>query len=101
MDALRVALTAPALAGTVVGPRAPGTSLFVLVRHALATPGPVGGPAMLAAALLDACAKAGVQVRTSAAARSLRLGARGVVEGVELAGGELLSCRAVLSTLPP
>jgi phytoene dehydrogenase-like protein len=100
MDALRVALTAPALAGTVLGPRAPGTSLFVLVRHALAIPGPVGGPGMLVAALLGACAAAGVQVRTSSAARALRIGARGV-EGVELAGGEVLACRAVLSTLAP
>jgi phytoene dehydrogenase-like protein len=39
-------------------------------------------------------------VRTSAAARALRIGARGV-EGVELAGGEVLACRAVLSTLAP
>ena len=55
---------------------------------------------MLVAALLDACAAAGVQVRTSTAARSLRLGARGV-EAVELAGGEVLACRAVLSSLSP
>jgi phytoene dehydrogenase-like protein len=55
---------------------------------------------MLVAALHDACATAGVEVRTSAAARSLRIGAGGV-EAVELAGGELLACRAVLSTLAP
>ena len=100
MEALRVALVAPALAGTVVGPRAPGTSLFVLLRHALLVPEPVGGPGMLAAALLDACTKAGVVVRTSSAARSLRIGPQGV-EAVELAGGEVLACRAVLSTLTP
>jgi phytoene dehydrogenase-like protein len=100
MEALRVALTAPALAGTVVGPRAPGTSLFVLLRRALAVPEPVGGPGMLVSALLGACTAAGVAVRTSAAARALHLGARGV-EGVELASGEVLACRAVLSTLTP
>ena len=100
MEALRVALTAPALAGTVVGPRAPGTSLFVFLRHALAVREPVGGPGMLVAALHEACVKAGVEVRTSRAVRALRIGAQGV-EAVESASGELLACRAVLSTLTP
>lgn len=100
MEAVRVALTAPALAGTVLGPRAPGTSLFVFLRHALALPEPVGGPGMLVAALLDACQAVGVELRTSAAARSLRSGSRGV-EAVELASGDALACRAVLSTLTP
>lgn len=100
MEATRVALTAPALAGTVLGPRAPGTSTFVLLRQALARPEPVGGPGMLVAALVDACATAGVELRTSAAARALRIGTRGV-EAVELESGELLPCRALLSTLTP
>jgi len=100
MEAARVALTAPALAGTVLGPRAPGTSLFVLLRHALALPEPVGGPSMLVAALQSACVTAGVELRTNAAARSLRVGPRGV-EAVELASGEVLACHALLSTLAP
>jgi phytoene dehydrogenase-like protein len=84
----------------VHGPRAPGTSTFVFLRQALARPEPLGGPSMLVAALLGACAKAGVEVRTSAAARALRIGPAGV-EAVELAGGERVPCRAVLSTLAP
>jgi phytoene dehydrogenase-like protein len=100
MDALRVALTAPALAGTVLGPRAPGTSAFVFLRQALAAPEPVGGPAMLAAALVKACQSAGVTLRTSAAASGLVVGEQGV-EAVELAGGERVPARAVLSTLTP
>jgi len=100
MEALRVALTAPALAGTLHGPRQPGTSAFVFLRQALAGPGPAGGPAALVTALLAACKAHGVSVRTSATAARLVLGARGV-EGVELAGGESLPARAVLSTLTP
>lgn len=100
MEALRVALTAPALAGTQHGPRQPGTSAFVFLRQALATPGPSGGPGALVNALLAAGRSAGVTLRTSAAAERLVVGARGV-EGVELVGGERLAASAVLSTLTP
>lgn len=100
MESLRVALVAPALAGTLLGPRQPGTSAFVFLRQALAIPGPAGGPAALVAALLASCKAQGVTVRTSAPAARLVLGARGV-EGVELAGGERLPARSVLSTLTP
>jgi len=100
MEALRVALVAPALAGTLHGPRQPGTSAFVFLRQAMAIPGPSGGPAALVAALLAAGQAAGVSLRTSAPAARLVLGPR-AVEGVELASGERIACRAVLSTLTP
>ena len=100
MEALRVALTAPALAGTVLGPRAPGTSAFVFLRQALAAPEPVGGPGAVVDALAALCQSLGVGLRTSSAARGLRVGASGV-HGVELQGGEVLECSAVLSSLAP
>lgn len=99
MEALRVALTAPALAGTVLGPRAPGTSAFVFLRQALARPEPAGGPGALVDALVAACQSMGVVLRTSSPGRRLRLDGRGV-HGVEL-DGELLECGAVLSSLSP
>lgn len=100
MEALRVALTAPALAGTVLGPRAPGTSAFVFLRQALAAPEPVGGPAALVAALAAAVQAQGVRVRTGATVRGLRTDASGIA-GVALEGGEVLATRAVLSSLAP
>ncbi len=105
MEPVRVALTAPALAGTVHGPRAPGTSAFVFLRQALSGPEPVGGPGALVDALLALCQSLGVELRTGCSARALRIEGPGV-RGVELAGekgtgGELLECRAVLSTLTP
>lgn len=103
MEPVRVALTAPALAGTVLGPRAPGTSAFVFLRQALAGPEPVGGPGALVDALVALCQSLGVVVRTGCAARALRIenqGVRGVEVDGEL-GREQLECRAVLSTLSP
>jgi phytoene dehydrogenase-like protein len=100
MEPVRVALTAPALAGTVLGPRAPGTSAFVFLRQALAGPEPAGGPGALVDALVALCRSLGVVLRTASPARSLRLGAQGV-QAVELGGGEVLETRAVLSALSP
>jgi phytoene dehydrogenase-like protein len=100
MPAARVALTAPALAGTVLGPRAPGTSAFVFLRQALAGPEPRGGNGALVAALLGLCQSLGVEVRTGASVRALHLGANGV-STVELARGETLPATRVLSTLSP
>jgi phytoene dehydrogenase-like protein len=103
MEAARVALAAPALAGTVLGPRAPGTSLLVFLRQALSGPEPLGGPGALVSALVAACRALGVELRTACEARKLRLGPEGV-QGVEVAtagGAEVLACRAVLSTLSP
>jgi len=100
MESARVALAAPALAGTVLGPRAPGTSAFVFLRQALAAPEPVGGPAALVEALAQAARAAGAVIETGRAARALVFGAHGL-EGVTLEGGETLACRAVLSSLAP
>lgn len=100
MESLRVALVAPALAGTVHGPRAPGTSAFAFLRQALAAPEPAGGPAALASALLAACQSLGVTLRTGSAARAIETGPAGV-QAVRLADGEGLACDNVLSTLAP
>ena len=90
----------PALAGSVLGPRAPGTSALVLLREATASPGPTGGPHALASALERACRAHEVELVASAPVRSIKVDASGVA-GVELDGGELLECRVIASALDP
>jgi len=100
MEAARVALVAPALAGTVLGPRAPGTSLFVFLREALAGPEPAGGPGALIDALVALCGALGVTLRTEADVRRIHVGPDGV-RAVELAGGETIDTPRVASALAP
>ena len=99
-EALRVAVVVPALAGSYVGPRAPGTALLVLLRECAAGPEPRGGGAALARALA-ACASAhGAELRLGSAPRRLVL-EDGRVGGVELADGSRLAAGLVLSALGP
>jgi phytoene dehydrogenase-like protein len=100
MEALRTGLVAPALVGSVLGPRAPATSALVFLREALSGGGPQGGPAALVDALVSACQELGVELSCSREARTLRIGPGGVA-GVELADGELVECPCVASSLSP
>jgi len=100
MEAVRVGLVAPALAGTVLGPRAPGTSTMVFLRQALAGPEPAGGAPALVDALVALCRELGVELRLGAEPKALRLGADGV-NGVELADREVIECARVASSLSP
>lgn len=99
-EALRVALVAPALVGSFVGPRAPGTALLVLLRECAAGPEPVGGGAALAEALAAAARHHNVELRLGEAPAQLVI-EDGRVRGVTLAGGEALRARRVLSALDP
>ena len=98
-EALRVALAAPALLGTVLGPRAPGTAALLCLRACLAGPEPLGGPAALADALAAACRRLGVGMRTGQRVARLRVEA-GSVRGVELEGESIAATR-VLSAWSP
>lgn len=99
-EALRMALVAPALVGSFVGPRAPGTALLVLLRECAAGPEPTGGGAALAEALAAAARHHGAELRLGDAPAQLVV-EEGRVRGLALAGGEVLRARRVLSALDP
>jgi phytoene dehydrogenase-like protein len=92
-----------AVLGSNYGPRSPGSVLTWLHRLAsgAASPSqPRGGMGAVGAALARAATAAGAQVRTATAVRRI------LVEddracGVELAGGEVLHARCVVSSLEP
>ncbi len=104
-DPLRVGLAAPALLGSVLGPRAPGTAALLLLRECALGREPKGGPAALAGALEAACKKAGVELKLGNKVRRIRVehapsgGAK--VRGVELDSGEAVDAEIVLSTWGP
>lgn len=98
-EALAVALTGPALSGSVLGPRAPGTGGLVLLRECALGAEPIGGGAGLVLALEKLVRQLGVETHLGADLAGIAVDA-GAVQGVDL-GGERLDCRAVLSTLGP
>jgi phytoene dehydrogenase-like protein len=106
-DALKGALAFDAVLGTNFGPRSPGTVLTLLYRMAAtvaagtrALSQPKGGLGALSAALAKAAVAAGGSIRTgSAVARILVDGDRAT--GVELASGERIGARCVLSSADP
>jgi len=95
-EPLRVALAAPALFGTVLGPRAPGTAGLALLRECTLDREPAGGPAGLVDALVAACGAAGVRIDLERGIRSIRVERERVV-GVELDGDESVDSPLVLS----
>jgi len=100
-EALKTGLVAPALLGTVLGPRAAGTAALMLLRHSTRSNGPEGGPAALVDALVRALEASGGALRLAAPARSIELDEEGAVAGLELESGERLETRLVLSALDP
>lgn len=109
--ALRIAVAAAGLPASWMGPRSPGGGLNLalhrcaLGRGALAHPRFAhGGPGALAEALRAAARAAGAALRTAAAVSAVGLTGRGEslrATGVELADGERVEARAVLSTRDP
>jgi phytoene dehydrogenase-like protein len=65
-DLLKAALALPALSGTWLGPRSPGSNANLLCREAIAGPGVSGGATALVAALERAARDAGVETRVAA-----------------------------------
>lgn len=101
--ALRAGLCALVLPGTVIGPRAAGTTALMLMREAARGPEPVGGLAAVAEALRACCEALGVKLHLGAKPASIQADHAGasVVTGVELESGETLAADLVLSTLDP
>jgi len=103
-DVLRALIAAPAVSGTMFGPRSAGSALVLLLREAgarLAGPArPVrGGPGALTAAMAAAARAAGVDIQTGTRVeRVLVAGER--VTGV-LAGTQEIAADAVVSAVDP
>lgn len=97
---LTAALALPALAGTFTGPWSPGNATNLLRRESLLGPGVVGGGPMLVDALAKAARAAGVEIRTGAAVKRLRVGRDGI-EGVELEDGEAIDAPLVAASCHP
>jgi phytoene dehydrogenase-like protein len=104
-ERLKASLSVDALFGVFRGPWSPGTA-FGLIHHFLAEAhGGMwafirGGSSTLPQALADAAREAGVAIRTNAEVRRI-LSPDGRATGVELATGETIPARAVVSTADP
>ena len=99
-DLLKAALALPAISGTFLGPRSPGSNFNLLLREAAAGPGVEGdGPALIAA-LEKSVRDHGVEIRTGATVERVLLG-RHSVEGVALAGGEEIRAVVVAASCDP
>lgn len=104
-ETLKAGLSVDALSGMFRGPWSPGTA-FGLIHHFLADANGVswafirGGSATLASALASAAQAHGVTIRTNAEVRRI-ISPDGRATGVELASGETIPARAVVSTADP
>jgi len=106
-DEVKASLATSAVAGTMAGPRTPGTA-FVLGHHTLGDIGgqkgawgwPRGGMGAISESLARAARHHGADVRTGAEVRQI-LVRDGRAIGVELADGRTLESRVVLSNADP
>jgi len=99
--ALKAGLAAPVLSGTIVGPRAAGTTALLLMREAARGAEPVGGLAGLADALLSRCEELGVTLHLGDRPTNILVepGERRVT-GVALGDGQLQGAM-VVSAMDP
>lgn len=100
-SALQAGLVAPVLTGTVVGPRAAGTTALILMREATRGVEPVGGLAALVDGLVRRCEDLGVTFRLGQAPTAILIDPRDRrVRGVRF-GDEDLHSALVVSALDP
>jgi len=98
---LQAGLVAPILSGTVVGPRAAGTTALLLMREATRGAEPVGGLAVLVDALVQRCEDLGVTFHSGRKPTGLLVDPRERrVLGVQC-GGEEFESALVVSSLDP
>ena len=112
-EPLKAALAGPALTGTRLGPRAPGTAGLFLHFHAFGEPAPLGflrppkgGVSAVGAALREAARAAGAHFESdSGGVRQVLTepGRRGpaAAAGIELRNGRTIRCGGVLSDASP
>ena len=93
-------LALPAVAGTWMGPRSPGSATNLLVHLCTQQKPVAGGGNALVRALTGAARAAGVEIRTLAKVSRLTTNGRAVT-GVELEGGEALVSSRVVATCDP
>ena len=104
-DLVRATVAAPALVGTMLGPRSAGSSLVLLIRAAhqqLAGGSPLrirGGPGAATQALASAVRAAGADIRTASAVEQIVVGDRSV-RGV-VVDGQTVEADAVISGVDP
>ncbi len=103
---LRAALAGPALTGTRLGPRAPGTAGLFLHFHAFGHPEPLGwirpprgGSGAVGEALRKAARAAGAQLASAGGVRGIRRSAGSL--RVELEDGREVRCETVVSDASP
>jgi phytoene dehydrogenase-like protein len=104
-ELLKASLAADAILGTFQGPFSPGTAFGLVPRFSPATRGNAGsmvqgGIGTLANALALAAREAGVSIRTDTEVKRIRT-EDGRAVGVELADGQVLSARVVVSNADP
>lgn len=104
---LRAALAGPALLGTWLGPRSPGGALNLLLNRCGHTQGAVafprlvrGGLGSLSKALMTAAGAAGVTFHGGKRVQRIHI-ALGAAQSVELAGGDHLRARTIVSAIDP
>ena len=108
-DALKAALAGPALTGTRLGHRAPGTAGLFLHYHAFDDPEPAawirparGGSAAVGRALRGAAEAAGAHLDSeSGGVRRIVVGSGSGAAGVALLDGTVIRCDIVLSDAAP
>jgi phytoene dehydrogenase-like protein len=105
-ELLRATIAARGIFGTALGPWSAGSSLVLLIRaagdpHPAGSPGfVIGGTGAITQAMAAAAKEAGVEIRTEAEVREVRI-KDGTASGVVLANGEEISAQYVLSNADP
>jgi phytoene dehydrogenase-like protein len=104
-ELLKASLAVDAILGTFQGPFSPGTAFGLVPRYSPATRGTIGsmvrgGAGNLASALAVAARESGVSIRTDSEVKQIRTH-DGRAVGVELADGQVIPARVVVSNADP
>ncbi len=99
-DLLKALLAGPAVRGSFVGPRSPGSAFNLLLWECRKGPAVKGGAGALVHALENAARSAGAEIQTQAQVTGIEVSA-GRVTGVRLAGGEKLDARVIAASNDP
>jgi phytoene dehydrogenase-like protein len=97
---LQAALALPAVAGSFLGPRSPGSNFNLLLHEAASGPAVSKGGPMLVAALERAACHHGAEIQTENRVARILAGSSGV-EGIVLDSGEEIRARSVAASCDP